>query len=167
MKIPESFLHPHFYSNQDSISIKIFSLADIIEVPFKFDIAYYLGVAPDQLPWEMTSDSIPHILTSWKEKEILLNSLHEVRDRKEARKQIVLPIAWFLQLLFWMNGQPVRGLTDWKIEVCRLKWKPINVDERLEFVIKKPEMYHSFIQLQQLYTECAKLFYKIKVLEKK
>ncbi|MEA3319070.1 MAG: hypothetical protein U9Q88_03500 [Bacillota bacterium] len=167
MKIPESFLHPHFYSNQDSISIKTFDSKDIIEVPFKFDIAYYLGVAPDQLPWEMPSDSIPHILTSWKKKEILLNSLHEVRNRKEAREQILLPIAWFLQLLFWMNAQPVRGLFDWKKEVERLKWKPINVDERLEFVIKKPEMYHSFIQLQQLYTECAKLFYKMKALEKK
>ncbi|NLP50331.1 YpoC family protein [Bacillus sp. RO1] len=167
MKIPESFLHPHFYSNQDSISIKNFDSKDIIEVPFKYDIAYYLGVAPNQLPWEMTSDSIPHILTGWKEKEILLNSLHEVRDRKEARRQILLPIAWFLQLLFWMNGQPVRGLTDLKTEVGRLKWKPINVDERLDFVFKKPEMYHSYIQLQQLYNESAKLFYKMKALEKK
>ncbi|KPB06631.1 YpoC family protein [Bacillus sp. CHD6a] len=167
MKIPESFLHPHFYSNQDNISIKTYDLKDIIAVPFKFDIAYYMGAAPDQLPWEMTSDSIPDILTSWREKEILLNSLHETRDRKEARKQILLPIAWYLQLLFWMNGQPVRGLTGWKKEVGRLQWKPVNVEERLEFVIKKPEMYHSFIQLQQLYTESAKLFYKMKALEKK
>lgn len=156
MKVPDGFLHPHFYSKQDSISINNFRLEDTIEIPFKYDIAYYQGAAPHQLPWENTSDSIPLILNKWKEKEGHLNSLHEIRDRMEAREQIILPIAWFLQLLFWMNGQPVRSLTDWKKEVSKLKWKPINVDERLEFVIKKPEMYHAFIQLQQLYTEDRK-----------
>lgn len=167
MKIPEAFFHPHFYSNHNSISIKTFELEDIIEIPFKYDIAYYQGAAPHLLPWEKTSDSIPLILNRWKEKEGHLNSLHEVRDRKGAKEQIILPIAWFLQMLFWINGQPVRGLIDWKKEVDKLKWKPMNVDERLEFVIKKPEMYHAFIQLQQLYTESAKLFYKMKALEQK
>ncbi|WP_226683559.1 YpoC family protein [Sutcliffiella horikoshii] len=167
MKIPEAFLHPHFYSNQNSISIKTFELEDIIEIPFKYDIAYYQGAAPHLLPWEKTSDSIPLILNRWKEKERHLISLHEIRDRKEAREQVIHPIAWFLQMLFWMNGQPVRSITDWKNEVDKLKWKPMNVDERLEFVIKKPEMYHAFIQLQQLYTESAKLFYKMKALEQK
>ncbi|MGD6781264.1 YpoC family protein [Sutcliffiella horikoshii] len=167
MKIPEAFLHPHFYSDQSTISIKNFRIEDTVEIPFKYDIAYYQGAAPHQLPWEMTSDSIPFILNKWKEKETHLNNLHEGRNRKEAREQIILPIAWFLQLLFWINGQPVRCLTDWKKESKKLKWKPINVDERLEFVIKKPEMYHAFIQLQQLYTESAKLFYKMKALEQK
>ncbi|UAL45731.1 YpoC family protein [Sutcliffiella horikoshii] len=167
MKIPVTFLHPHFYSKQDSIPIKTFRLEDIIEIPFKYDIAYYQGAAPHQLPWEKTSDSIPLILNRWKEKETLLNSLHEIRNRKEAREEIILPIAWFLQMLFWMNGHPVRSLVDWKKEVEKLKWKPVNVDERFEFIIKKPEMYHAFIQLQQLFTESAKLFYKMKAVEKK
>lgn len=167
MKIPETFIHPHFYSNHDSISIKSYRLKDVIEIPFKYDIAYYQGIAPHQLPWEQTSDTIPLLLASWKEKETILNSLHEDRNRKEAKEQMIPCIAWFLQLLFWMNEQPVRSLTDWKRDAAYLKWKPVNVEERLEFVLKKPELYHAFIQLQQLFTESAKLFYKMKALEKK
>ncbi len=166
MKIPEAFVHPYFYSQQDSIQTTHFDMEDIITAPFKYDIAYYLGAAPYSLPWENTSDSIPLILMSWKAKESFLNSLHDKRDRKAAKGEMIPAIAWYLQMQFWMNGQPVRSVNDWKRDVQSLKWKPMNVDERLDFIIKKPELFHSFIQLQQLFTECTKLFYKSKALQK-
>lgn len=165
MKIPDAFVHSFFYTKQDSIDLTNFDMEDIITIPFKYDIAYYQGAAPYQLPWENTSDSIPLILMSWKAKEVKLNALHEKRDRRAAREEVIPAIAWYLQMQFWMNGQPVRSLNEWKRELGSLKWKPMNVDERLDFVMKKPELYHSFIQLQQLFTECAKLFYKRKALE--
>jgi hypothetical protein len=58
-------------------------------------------------------------------------------------------------------------LNEWQEEMKRFKHKPINAEERLDFVIKKPAMYHSFIQLQQLFSECHKLYYKLKAIEKK
>ncbi|WP_053073700.1 YpoC family protein [Bacillus sp. LL01] len=165
MKIPEAFIHPYFYTKKDSININHFDMEDIITIPFKYDIAYYQGAAPYKLPWENTSDSIPLILISWKAKQSTLNTLHENRDRRGAKEEMIPAIGWFLQMQFWMNGQPVRSINDWKRDIDSLKWTPINVDERFDFVLKKPELYHSFIQLQQLFTEGEKLFYKSKALE--
>jgi hypothetical protein len=167
MRIPDAFVHPLYYKKTDTLSITSFELEDIITKPFKYDIAYYQGAAPFQLPWENTSDSIPLLLFSWKRQESMLNDLHEKRRRFEAKEHIIPAVGWFIQMLFWINGQPVRSLTDWKKDVQSLQWKPMNVDERLDFVMKKPGMYHAFIQLQQLFTECNKLFYKIKVMEMK
>lgn len=166
MKIPEAFVHPYFYTKLDSIHITHFDVEDIITVPFKYDIAYYLGAAPHGLPWENTSDSIPSLLSSWKAKEDILNSLHQKRDRKAAKDEMIPALAWYLQMQFWINGQPVRSISDWKRDVKSLKWKPVNVEERLDFIIKKPELFHAYIQLQQLFTECTKLFYKSKALPK-
>ncbi len=166
MKVPEAFVHSYFYTKHDILHITHFNLKDVITEPFKYDIAYYLGAAPSILPWENTSDSIPLILMSWKAKESTLNELHELRDRKRAKEEMIPAIAWYLQMQFWMNGQPVRSITDWKRDMELLKWKPVNVDERLDFIVKKPDLFHSYIQLQQLFTESTKLFYKSKALKK-
>ncbi len=53
MRIPEAFIHPLYYKKTDSISISSFDRNDIITIPFKYDIAYYQGAAPHQLPWEI------------------------------------------------------------------------------------------------------------------
>ncbi|QFT89362.1 hypothetical protein FIU87_11955 [Bacillus sp. THAF10] len=165
MRVPEAFWHPYFYSEGDSLHSKSFSSEDIIEVPFKFDIAYYLGAAPDNLPWESLTDSIPLLIVSWKAQMRILTELHEKRSRQQARQYIIPSISWYLQMLFWINDQPVRGLTNWKVDCDALKWKPVNVVERVDFALKKPNLYHSFIQLQQLFNETEKIFYKKQALK--
>ncbi|CAG9622616.1 YpoC family protein [Sutcliffiella rhizosphaerae] len=167
MKVPDGFLHPYFYSKGDLLESHAFSLQDLLEFPFKYDIAYYLGAAPDRLPWENNNESIPFLLLIWKTNENTLNFLHEKRDRTKTKATMISSIAIYLQLLFWMNEQPVRSINDWTRDSNLFKWKPVNIEERLDFVIKRPELYHSFIQLQQLYSESTKLFYKKKALDMK
>ena len=45
-----------------------------------------------------------------------------------------------------------------------LKIKPINIRERLDYIIQNPNKFHSFIQLSELFVEMEKLFRKQQVL---
>jgi len=44
--------------------------------------------------------------------------------------------------------------------------KPVNVQERLNFIETKPRLYHSYVQLAELFSEQEKLFAKNKALNK-
>lgn len=72
-------------------------------------------------------------------------------------------IGIFLQAVFWSNHVPARlnGLNFDKLKV-----KPINVYERLEFIMNRPGNYHSFIQLSELMAEQEKQFVKHMALKK-
>jgi hypothetical protein len=47
-----------------------------------------------------------------------------------------------------------------------LQRKPVNCEERLLFVINKPTQYHSFVQLQQLFDELEKIYYKAQTVKR-
>lgn len=42
-------------------------------------------------------------------------------------------------------------------------YKPINFEERISFILKKPHQYHSFVQLNELYHELLKLHAIMKI----
>jgi hypothetical protein len=78
-----------------------------------------------------------------------------------------LSIGYFFECLFGVNGYTVPELTNWQQEINHLRIKPINVSERLEFIMDKPNNYHSFVQLSQLFEEFTKQYYKSLVLRNK
>ncbi|WP_078380222.1 YpoC family protein [Sutcliffiella halmapala] len=166
MKLPGSFLHPLFYEAKDRIELTSFHWNDCITTPFKYDLAYSLGMAPLHLPWENNNETVPLLFLGWKELEGELTQFHENRESIKVKVKMTQAIALLLQALFWLNRQPVRSLQEWQKEVNLLQYKPVNIEERLDFVMKRPELYHAFIQLQQLFSECTKLFYKVKIIEK-
>lgn len=167
MRVPTAFAHPLFYSESQIIETGPFNWQESLTFPFKYDMAYALGLAPSNLPWEHQSQTVPLLFHLWKETETKLNVLHEKRERSDVKGSIAGGIALLLQAIFWMNKLPVRSLTDWEQEIQQLHAKPVNIVERLDFVIKKPEMYHAFIQLQQLFAETSKLFYKMQAIQKR
>ncbi|MBM7619509.1 hypothetical protein JOC95_001358 [Bacillus tianshenii] len=167
MRVPSAFVHPLYYSESQLIESGRFDWQGSLTVPFKYDIAYSLGLAPSNLPWEHQSQTVPLLFHLWKETEAKLNVLHEKRERSDVKGNIAGGIALLLQAIFWMNQLPVISLTDWEKEIRQLQAKPVNIVERLDFVMKKPDMYHAFIQLQQLFTETSKLFYKMQAIQKR
>lgn len=167
MRAPTAFVHPLYYAESEEVETGRFNWQSSLTVPFKYDIAYALGLAPSNLPWEHHTETVPLLFQLWKEKEVKLNTLHDKRERSDVKVHVIGGIALLLQAIFWMNQVPVRSLADWEKEISQLPEIPVNIEERLDFVMKKPELYHSFIQLQQLFTESSKLFYKMQAIQKR
>jgi hypothetical protein len=102
------------------------------------------------------------LLENWEQVEKLLSSLFEKRERQNTRSLMEQGLDIFMELLFLTNDMPI----DNDVELSSLKWKPINVTERLSFINRRPELYHSFIQIKELFSEQKKICYKKLAIEK-
>ena len=61
---------------------------------------------------------------------------------------------YFLECLYWLNEKPVvlrNGLVDSSLEI-----KPFNLEDRLQFILKRLNGYHSYKQLDELFKELEK-----------
>ncbi|HAC3586921.1 TPA_asm: hypothetical protein GZN75_00005, partial [Listeria monocytogenes] len=65
----------------------------------------------------------------------------------------------FLSILFWSNHRPVQ-LDNLMDQIKTLETKPLNLDERLEYVLKRGNTYLGFRQLNELMLEQRKLIAK-------
>ncbi|MBC2142181.1 hypothetical protein HCA89_07640 [Listeria innocua] len=65
----------------------------------------------------------------------------------------------FLSILFWSNHRPVQldNLTE---QIKTLETKPLNLEERLEYVLKRGNTFLGFRQLNELVLEQRKLIAK-------
>ena len=72
----------------------------------------------------------------------------------------------FFEFLFWTNEREVPNFIPTKQDFSTLHIKPINLTERIFFILSKLEHYHSFIQLSQLFDEFTKQYYKKILMDK-
>ncbi|MFD3446074.1 YpoC family protein [Microbacteriaceae bacterium 4G12] len=118
-------------------------------------------------PWNDQEITIPAAFQMWKQEKEKIALLFRERKRKEARQPMIQFIAHLISVLHWMNGTPVVTLHSIKEELECLALKPVNVSERMTFIMEQPDHYHSFIQLSELYEEVEKLFTKMMIMQKK
>ena len=163
VQIPKGFSHPLFFSHSNQIIILNNQLpfSEAIEqVPFMYDIAAYYQMNFYK-PWEQIEESIPIVLEAWNKYKEDLASKFQKRDRKAASGTMVQSIVFFISILFWINKRHVAVLLNWEHDAQNLEIKPINTIERLTFIVDKPNHYHSFVQLSQLFEELTKQYYKL------
>jgi acyl-CoA-binding protein len=166
-KVPEPFLVPPFFEKDELMTI--FTQGSIKEAlqeqPLLFDMHDQLQLPSQVKPWEEKDEYIPILVQNWLETEPSINKLFEARNQK----QVVIPmkkmILTFVAVLFWTNGSPVLSLKKLTNQVKELKTKPVNVEERIEFVISNPNHYHAFIQLRMLFSELQKKYAVLKLKE--
>lgn len=166
-KVPELFLLPLFFEKNELITT--FTQGTIKEAlqqqPLLFDMHVQLQLLTQVKPWEEKDEYIPILVQNWKETEPIINKLFQAR----AQKQIITPmkkmILTFIAMLFWTNDKPVPSLKKLTNSIKELKTKPVNVEERLEFIISLPNHYHAFIQLRTLFTELEKKYAVLKLKE--
>ncbi len=164
MRVPNEFTHPLFFGEGEIIEEKR-------DVPFpmmmKTIYFYYdiIGFTPH--PWENMEQSIPDVLQLWKEEKDKLEACFAKRDRRAAREPMIRGLSYFIVCLFWLNGRRTQNVRHWEEEINTLPLKPINCVERLQFIFERCDVYHSFIQLSELFDEVTKLFYKQIVMRKK
>jgi hypothetical protein len=73
-------------------------------------------------------------------------------------------IGLFLQFLFWSNDKQIAVLANTSLSL--LEVKPVNIDERLGFIISRPNLFHSYRQLSELMVEQEKLYAKKNIVKK-
>ena len=100
------------------------------------------------------------IIQRWKQSRLALEGFFKNREGEKVLPIMKDSIELFYEYLFISNGKKVNGkINDYLV-------KPVNVQERLNFIETKPRLYHSFVQLAELYSEQEKLFAKNMALNK-
>ncbi|WP_100333513.1 YpoC family protein [Bacillus alkalisoli] len=167
IQVSAAFANHLFYKESDVIKIKEeLSIEDVSSVPFLFDIVHSHGISLEIKPWESRKESVKQIILVWTVKREEISILHKQRNKEKIMKEMPSAIALYINLLFWINGQPVTSLVNLESDLEELTWKPVNIAERLSFIMNRPFLYHSFVQLSELFTEMEKMFEKVKIKEK-
>ncbi|MBS4191000.1 hypothetical protein KHA94_12495 [Bacillus sp. FJAT-49705] len=158
LSIPEELMDPDFFTKNESFTIDEHVLAHILpSVPFLYEAAYYLGINAIK-PWELQEECIPILLNEWNSEKELLKKLFAKREHTKVTAPMKKGICLFLEFVYWGNGLPVSLSNDKNAKTLIIK--PVNMVERLEFILQRPTLYQSFIQLSELMIEMEKLYAK-------
>jgi hypothetical protein len=100
----------------------------------------------------------------WKIIEEQLVELFKIREKKETVELMDKGLSLFYEALYVVNGQEISYDEAF---IGGLIYKPINVEERMNFIKLRRGSFHSFIQLGELFKELEKQYAKKASLEKK
>ncbi|MBU9723906.1 MULTISPECIES: YpoC family protein [Bacillaceae] len=168
--VPEPFAVLPFYENKQLIkkpgTLNETKLTEIWdgEAYFIHDILHYehklsgYEIVDFIPPWHFEGEEIKtQAINFWQHTGLpkLSNMFHQ-RDRIGARPLMLKHIAIYIQTIHWIQGKPVYNLQDFTVQFEDWKYSPVNFGERISFILKSPDHYHSFTQLSQLYEESNK-----------
>lgn len=161
LKVPTELKCTLFFS-EESVSIDLDEMKVWKELSsftaFLYDFIFFHGIEGYH-PWEHAEKHVSFLLTEWKKNDVKCQKLFSERKTKQALEPMKEGIALFLTLIFWIHKQPVQ-LKAWEQKVNMLSIKPVNLVERLKFIVQRPALYHSFIQLSEMFRELEKHYMK-------
>ncbi|MBP2241341.1 hypothetical protein J2Z40_001903 [Cytobacillus eiseniae] len=164
ISIPAELQNPFFFSQDDQLTItnEVIQTIDL-RIPFLYEAVFYAKI--DGLkPWEMSEQWIPKLKEEWQNEKEKLERLFAERNYPQTIEPMKKGIGLFLQFVFWGNAMPVNlteGFSDEKLAV-----KPVNMEERISFIIQRPSLYHSFVQVSELIIEMEKQYVKQMAIKK-
>lgn len=160
LPLPDELDNPFFFSTN---LIKVEKSSGFSTKNFIYEILFYSGIESYK-PWENQLEVIPRALEEWRRVRSMLEDLYRKRDQKNSLHAMKSGIGLFIQILFWSNDLPV-SLKE-PITSRQFNFKPVNMEERLAFIISRPNLFHSFRQLDELMLEQEKLFVKKNIIRK-
>lgn len=164
IEVPAELKHPFFFPD-GSILLAIDHEATLnLEIPFMYEAAFFSGIEAHK-PWLHSSESISALLTEWEKVKEAIRIPLQKRDKRSVIPPMRKGIGLFLQFLHWANGQPTKLCPE--IAYHLLEIKPVNVQERLDFVMERPGLHHSYMQLRELMIELEKGYEKSIALKKR
>lgn len=157
VSVPKELGSVYFFPNEE-VSIEeehlhTFSLSQ----QFLYDLAYYLNI-PSLKPWENIDDYVHLIIEEWEDRKTSLEELFKLRDKKLVQEPMKKSIALLIQFLHWVNGAPVKLFPT--IEYQQLAISPVNLEERLSYILSRPNAFPSYMQLIELMKEIEKSYEK-------
>jgi hypothetical protein len=126
------------------------------QTPFLYDLMYHNDPQLLELwPWQKNEN---YFHNYWVEQKEVLRELFHRREQKKAKKPMILSVSAFIDQLFWTAGAPVDALDHEAVlqKMQTIPSVPLNIEERLGFLLRQPDRYQSFIQLDELEQEFTK-----------
>jgi len=125
----------------------------------------YLKEYFDYLPVNNQAEDMSLLLAEWKKTRAELENLYHERNQKSTLNGMQKGIILFVHFLFYTNNQSIDP--DGKsISLEDLEVKPVNLVERLTFIVSRPTLFHSYRQLCELVTEQEKLYARSQIIKK-
>ncbi|KOP83206.1 hypothetical protein LIS82_18010 [Cytobacillus solani] len=164
LSIPNELNNPFFFSANERMTVEKSQLQNmVLNIPFLYEAAFYANIEALK-PWQSHENSIPLIKSEWDTEKNKLEQIFTKRNYKDAIVPMKKGIGLFLQFVYWANDQPVHfGMP---LSSKSLKVQPVNLEERIGFIIQRPALYHSFIQLNELLIEMEKQYVKHMAIKK-
>lgn len=162
LPVPPELFHPFFFS-QKEINLGIIDQSPWLKENFYFEVLFYNRINAKK-PWTSPGLYLPQIHDEWNKWKTKMEELHHLRKKEGIIELMKKGITLFLQYLFWSNGKPV--CLEKLPSFGALKLKPVNMEERAEFIFSRPSLYHSYVQLCELLNEQEKLFAKECIIKK-
>lgn len=103
-------------------------------------------------------------IATWNDNVEEVSELFKKRDYSSAKAPMIEFTDRYISCLFALNHQREQEKKDLEL-INTLERKPLNLTERLGFVIESPNHYHAFIQVKELYVELRKMTARFEIIE--
>ncbi|MFE4350408.1 YpoC family protein [Peribacillus butanolivorans] len=164
LRVPAELKHPLFFSNEETILEKedYNEWNCLIQLEnFPYELLFYNKVE-SYLPWKDGDGHVPELLEKWKEIEAECGLLFSERKAGQALEPMKQGIGLFLSAVYWMQGMPV-VMSAWQGQIKDFTYIPVNMVERLSFILARPAFFHSYRQLSELFREFEKQYVKSRI----
>ncbi|MCY8919511.1 YpoC family protein [Bacillus atrophaeus] len=141
---------------------------DDVQAALRINPLYVDFSADDSLvkPWEHSSQYVPYLFEVWEEIKKALLPVFQTRKSRCEQNEMLKGMTCLLAALHWTAGERVTSLEWSSLTQKSFPAKPINWAERVGFILTKPTQYHCFIQLDELFTEMKKHFFKYEAMNR-
>jgi hypothetical protein len=119
----------------------------------------------EELELEASEVNISFLISKWDGVKSDLETLYRNRDQQATLQLMKKGIIYFIQFLYWSNDRQVNSKEP--IPLNQFEIKPVNFEERLTYILSRPNLFHSYRQLSELFTEQEKLFAKKNIVKKR
>ncbi|MDR7075316.1 hypothetical protein J2Y03_000304 [Neobacillus niacini] len=114
---------------------------------------------------ENPDEAISHLLAEWGQVKGELEILYRNREQKTTLQGMKKGIGLFILFLYLSNDSQANLKELEPIDFIEMK--PVNLEERLGFIISRPTLFHSYRQLTELMVEQEKLYAKKNIVKKR
>ncbi|MDF2788266.1 MAG: hypothetical protein K0S80_1364 [Neobacillus sp.] len=118
-----------------------------------------------ELDLEASEENISLLLSKWDGVKSELEIHYRNRDQQSALQLMKKGIVYYIQFLYFSNDRQVNSKEP--IPLNQVEIKPVNFEERLTYILSRPNLFHSYRQLSELFTEQEKLFAKKNIVKKR
>ncbi|MCK1991276.1 hypothetical protein GW626_13105 [Peribacillus muralis] len=161
VKVPKELDHPLFFPEKKIVLDKELYAEWSVSIPyesFPYEVLYLSDVV-SYTPWLKGTEHVKEVLEKWKQIDSECRLLFSERKAGQTLGLMKRGISLFLAAVFWLHGRPVM-LSAWQGQMESFETIPVNVTERLSFILSRPAFFPSYRQLSELFQEFEKQYVK-------
>ncbi|WP_409288906.1 YpoC family protein [Peribacillus sp. SCS-37] len=130
---------------------------------FPYEVCLYNGLISYK-PWTQ-KEHVRDVLQIWKDLRSRIAAHYSGGSRGGSAESMPTGLSLLFSCLFWMHSKPVT-IQGWEEKLISFSALPINAAERIQFIMMRPYSYHAYKQLDSLFIETEKIYYKRQVMKK-